>query len=145
VKVVWYDGDYSIPRPDELKHEKRKVVGTGAVVVGDKGKIMHGSHGAGGCRIIPEAKMREFGKPDQKIPRVRGSHQNNWLEAVRNNQPADSPFEYGGALSEIGLLGMIAIQRSGVRLEWNDKAMKFTNDDAANKLVNPPYRGGWKI
>ncbi len=145
VKVVWYDGDYSIPRPDELKHENRKVVGTGAVVVGDKGKIMHGSHGAGGCRIIPEAKMREFGKPDQKIPRVRGSHQNNWLEAVRNNQPADSPFEYGGALSEIGLLGMIAIQRSGVRLEWNDKAMKFTNDDAANKLVNPPYRGGWKI
>jgi len=28
---------------------------------------------------------------------------------------------------------------------WDDKAMKFTNDDAANKLVNPPYRAGWKI
>ncbi|SVD35273.1 uncharacterized protein METZ01_LOCUS388127, partial [marine metagenome] len=46
---------------------------------------------------------------------------------------------------EIGLLGMIAIQRSGVRLEWDDKAMRFTNDDAANKLVNPPYHSGWKI
>ena len=89
--------------------------------------------------------MKAFGRPDKKIPRVWGSHQNNWLEAVRSNQPAGSPFEYGGALSEIGLLGMIAIQRSGVRLEWDDKAMKFTNDDAANKLVNPPYRAGWKI
>jgi len=154
VKVVWYDGDYSIPRPDELKVENRKVVGTGAVVIGNKGKIMHGSHGAGGCRIIPEAKMKEFGRPDQKIPRVRGGHQKDWLEAVRNNQPAGSPFEYGGALSEIGLLGMIAIQRTwgedsagrtGIRLEWDAKAMRFTNDEEANKLVNPPYRAGWKL
>ena len=154
VKVVWYDGDYSIPQPDELKVEKRKVVGTGAVVIGNKGKIMHGSHGAGGCRIIPEAKMKEFGRPDQKIPRVRGGHQKDWLEAVRNNQPAGSPFEYGGALSEIGLLGMIAIQRTwgedsagrtGIRLEWDAKAMRFTNDEEANKLVNPPYRAGWKL
>ncbi len=58
---------------------------------------------------------------------------------------AGSPFEYGGALTEVGLLGMIAIQRSGVRLEWDAKAMKFTNDEAANKLVDPPYRTGWKL
>ena len=64
---------------------------------------------------------------------------------MRNNQTAGSPFEYGGALTEVGLLGMIAIQRSGVRLEWDAKAMKFTNDDAANKLVDPPYRTGWKL
>ena len=130
------------------------MVGTGAVVIGNKGKIMHGSHGAGGCRIIPEAKMKEFGRPDQKIPRVRGGHQKDWLDAVRNNQPAGSPFEYGGAISEIGLLGMIAIQRTwgkdsagrtGIRLEWDAKAMRFTNDEEANKLVNPPYRTGWKL
>ncbi|MED6314054.1 MAG: gfo/Idh/MocA family oxidoreductase, partial [Verrucomicrobiota bacterium] len=136
---------YSIPRPDELKEENRKVVGTGAVVVGDKGKIMHGSHGAGGCRIIPEAKMQAFGKPDQKIPRVRGGHQKDWLDAVRKNQEAGSPFEYGGALTEIGLLGMIAIQRTGVRLEWDAKRMQFINDEKANQLVNPPYRTGWTL
>ena len=98
--------------------------------------------------------MKEFGRPDQKIPRERGGHQKDWLEAVRNNQPAGSPFEYGGALSEIGLLGMIAIQRTwgedsagrtGIRLEWDAKAMRFTNDEEANKLVNPPYRAGWKL
>ena len=70
------------------------------------------------------------------------------------DRPAGSPFEYGGALSEIGLLGMIAIQRTwgedstgrtGIRLEWDAKAMKFTNDEAANKLVDPPYRTGWKL
>jgi hypothetical protein len=30
-------------------------------------------------------------------------------------------------------------------LEWDAKAMKFTNDEAANKLVDPPYRTGWKL
>ena len=151
--MVWYDGDYSIPQPDELVAEKRKVVGTGAVVIGDEGKIMHGSHGAGGCRIIPEAKMREFGRPDKKIPRVNG-HQRDWLDSIRAKKEAGSPFDYGGALSEIGLLGMIAIQRTwgsadsartGLRLEWDAEKMKFTNDDEANKLVNPPYRAGWKL
>ena len=106
---------------------------------------MHGSHGAGGCRIIPEAKMKEFPRPDQSIPRVpAGDHQKDWLNAVRDNKPAGSPFEYGGALTEIGLLGMIAIQRSGTRLEWDAEAMKFTNDSEANALIDPAYRQGWK-
>ena len=52
----------------------------------------------------------------------------------------------GGGSASTEMEQIIAgIQRSGVRLEWDDKAMRFTNDDAANKLVNPPYHSGWKI
>lgn len=146
VKVIWHDGDFTIPQPEELTRENRKVVGIGAVVIGDQGKIMHGSHGAGGCRLIPEARMKEFKLPEQKIARVKGGHhQNDWLDAIRANRPAGSSFEYGGALSEIGLLGMIAIRRAGVRLEWDDAAMKFTNDEEANTFLNPPRRKGWEI
>ena len=99
---------------------------------------MHGSHGAGGCRIIPEAKMREFPRPDKTIPRVpRGNHQEDWINAVRANKQAGSPFDYGGALTEIGLLGMVAIRNSGQRLEWNAETMKFTNNEAANAFIGP--------
>jgi hypothetical protein len=122
------------------------VVGIGAVVIGDQGKIMHGSHGAGGCRLIPEARMKEYSLPVQKIPRIKGGHhQNDWLDAIRENRPAGSSFEYGGALSEIGLLGMIAIHRAGNRLEWDDQNMKFTNDAEANAFLNPPRRKGWEM
>lgn len=145
VKIIWHDGEFSIPAPEELKEDNRKVVGTGAVVIGDEGKIMHGSHGAGGCRIIPEAKMKEFTRPEKTIPRVPGGHhQKDWLNAIRANKPAGSPFDYGGALTEIGLLGMIAIQRSGKRLEWDADAMRFTNDEEANSFIDPAYRQGWK-
>ena len=90
--------------------------------------------------------MKDFKTPEQTIPRVpKGNHQKDWLDAIRENRPAGSSFEYGGALSEIGLLGMIAIRRSGTRLEWDDKVSKFTNDEQANALLTPKYREGWKM
>ena len=146
VKLIWHDGDFGIPQPEELTKENRKVVGIGAVVIGDKGKIMHGSHGAGGVRLIPESSMTGFKVPEKTIQRIaKGNHQGDWLNAIRENRPAGSSFEYGGALSEIGLLGMIAIRRSGTLLEWDGAAMKFTNDEQANVLLTPMYRDGWKM
>ena len=146
VKLIWHDGDIGIPQPEELTKENRKVVGIGAVVIGDKGKIMHGSHGAGGVRLIPEERMKGYKAPQKSIPRIaKGDHHKDWLDAIRENRHAGSSFEYGGALSEIGLLGMIAIRRSGTRLEWDNDAMKFTNDTEANALLTPEYREGWKL
>lgn len=146
VKLIWHDGGIGIPQPEELTQENRKVVGIGAVVIGDKGKIMHGSHGAGGVRLIPEARMKGYKAPEKTFPRLeKGDHHKDWLDAIRENRPAGSNFEYGGALSEIGLLGMIAVRRSGTRLEWDNGAMKFTNDAEANALLTPEYREGWSL
>lgn len=144
VKLVWHEGRQRIPRPAELD-AGRKPVGTGAVVIGDRGTIMYGSHGAGGCRLIPEAKMKAYKRPEPKIPRVRGGHQQDWLNAVREGRQAGSPFEYGGRLSEIGLLGVIAIRMTGKKLEYDEKAMRFTNSDEANRWLNPPCRSGWSL
>src|SRR4051794_13645 len=144
VKLVWFEGRRRIPRPAELEGGRRHV-GTGAVVIGDRGKIVYGSHGAGGCRLIPEAKMRAYKRPEPKIPRVRGSHQQDWLNAIRKGRQAGSPFEYGGRLTEIGLLGVIALRMPGRKLRYDEKAVHFTNCDEANRWLNPPYRRGWTL
>jgi hypothetical protein len=90
--------------------------------------------------------MKGFKAPGKTIPRVpKGNHQQDWIQAIREGRPAGSSFEYGGALSEIGLLGMIAIRRSGTRLEWDGAAMKFKNDEQANGLLTPQYRTGWTM
>jgi predicted dehydrogenase len=146
LKIIWHDGEFKIPRPPELDADA-KVVGTGAVIRGDAGVIMHGSHGASGVRIIPSARHKEFAAKgiEKKIERVKGGHQRDWIDAVRAGREAGSNFEYGGALTEIGLLGVIAIHHPGVRLEWDGKAMKFTNHEAANAMLNPTLHNGWKI
>ncbi|MBU4460680.1 MAG: Gfo/Idh/MocA family oxidoreductase [Verrucomicrobia bacterium] len=144
VKLVWHDGKIPIPRPEELEAD-RKVVGTGAVVIGRNGKIMYGSHGAGGCRLIPESQMKAFKMPDKTIPRVKNGHHRDWLDAIREGRSAGADFDYGARLSEIGLLGMIAIRMGGMKLTYDGDAMRFANSEAANRLLGPPLRPGWTL
>src|ERR1019366_9624782 len=73
VKLVWHDGNNQIPTPQDFAADD-KVPGTGAILFGDKGMIMHGSHGGGGCPLLPEKVMEQYsGKnaPAEKLPRVK--------------------------------------------------------------------------
>ena len=146
VKVVWHDGNTQVPRPADFSADD-KIPGTGAVLFGDKGMIVHGSHGAGGCYLTPEKLMDQYsGKnaPAQKLPRIKG-HAWDWLDAIRGGRQAGSNFGYGGPLSQAALLGVIALRFPGETLKWDDQKMRFTNHAGANALVAPPYRQGWKI
>ncbi len=143
ITMKWYSGTQKIPRPPELE-EGQKSVETGAVVVGDRGTILYGSHGAGGVRLIPETRMKDYKRPAASIPRVKG-HQRDWLQAIRNGTKAGSDFAYGGPLTEIAMLGIIAIKVPGTKLEWDAASMRFKNSREANRFVNPAYRKGWKL
>ncbi|MBM3840819.1 MAG: Gfo/Idh/MocA family oxidoreductase [Verrucomicrobia bacterium] len=143
VTMHWYSGTERIPRPAELgpneKHEE-----TGAVVIGEKGTIVYGSHGAARVRLVPESRMEEYKRPEKTLPRVK-NHQQDWLQAIRNGSKAGSDFSYGGPLTELAMLGVIAIMHPGQKLEWDAAAVRFKNSADANKLLNPPYREGWKL
>jgi predicted dehydrogenase len=143
VTLHWYSGTVPMPRPADLE-PGRHPFEIGAVVLGDKGTIMYGSHGAGGVRIIPEAKMRAYKLPPKSIPRAKEHHQ-DWLNAIRTGGKAGSDFSYGAALSEVGMLGVIAGKLAGTKLEWDGESMKFTNSPEANALVTPAYRPGWSL
>jgi len=143
VTLVWHSGTLKIPRAKELEPD-RKGIDTGAYVYGDKGVIMYGSHGAGGVRIIPETAMKTYKLPEKRIPRVK-EHHDDWLRAIREGRKAASDFSYGGPLTEIAMLGVIALKMPGTKLEWDAQTMKFTNCPEANTFVNPPYRKGWAL
>ncbi|PYK97351.1 MAG: hypothetical protein DME19_16640 [Verrucomicrobia bacterium] len=144
VTLHWYSGTERIPRPKEMEADEKDVE-TGAVVLGDQGTIIYGSHGAGGVRIIPQKKMDEYKRPPKTLPRVKEHHW-DWLQAIRNGTKAGSDFDsYGGPLTEIALLGVIAIRMAGTKLKWDAKRMRFANSKEANQLLNPPYRSGWKL
>jgi predicted dehydrogenase len=146
VKVVWHDGNTTIPRPESFTADD-KVPGTGGIIFGDKGMIVHGSHGAGDCHILPEDLMEQHsGKnaPSPVIPRVKG-HAWDWIEALRTGRPAGSNFDYGGPLTQVASLGLIALRFPGQTLKWDSKGMKFTNHDEANKHLHAVYRPGWSV
>lgn len=144
VTMHWYSGTEKIPRAEALE-EGRKAVATGGVVLGDKGTITYGSHGAGGVRIIPEVEMQAYQQPEKTLPRGL-EHHRDWLDSIRAGVKSGSDFpSYGGPLTELAMLGVIAIKLAGVKLEWDAANMRFTNCEEANPLVKPPYREGWTL
>lgn len=143
ITLHWYSGTRRIPRPPELDADDGDVR-TGAVVVGDKGTIVYGSHGAGGVRLIPHARMDAFQRPARSLPRGL-EHHRDWLDAIRKGRKAGSDFSYGGPLTEVALLGVIALKYPGRKLEWDAAAGRFTNAAEANTWLNPPYRAGWTL
>ncbi len=145
VALTWYDGRLMPPIPPELE-PGRKLPNTGAMIIGEKGTILHGSHGASALRLIPESRMQALVRPPRTLPRVEGGHEQDWIRACKEGsggRPASSEFGYGAALTEFVLLGVAAIRRPNVRLEWDAAAARFTNSPEANALIDPPARAGW--
>jgi len=156
--MYWYDGDrYAPPRPEELGDEEEfiPVMGpgpTGGLVIGDKGKILYGSHGAAEWRIIPESKMEEYmaGRTKAADPRGAGmpdnsAHHLNWLRGCKEGVPTTSDFAYGARLTEIAVLGDIAQRMPGTELQWDSAHMTFPNHPEVSQYLHYRYREGWTL
>ncbi|MCF7972777.1 MAG: Gfo/Idh/MocA family oxidoreductase [Phycisphaerae bacterium] len=145
VTLTWFDGDMRPPRPLALEADRR-IPDKGAVVLGDKGTMMYGSHGAGAVAILPQTRMQTYleNRPEKILKRSPGHHQ-EWLDACKGGPAAGSNFDYGGPLTEIALLGVIAIKLPGQTLQWDATRFEFTNSPEANALMRDPYRAGWSL
>jgi hypothetical protein len=143
VKLSWYDGGLLPPRPKALPDNKG-YGGNGALLLGDMGTIMHGSHGAGGAKLLPDSKLADLDGPKPTIDRV-DDHHRDWIQACKGGKPSSSNFDYGGPLTEMVLLGVIAMQIPDTKLLWDAEKMAFSNNDQASELVTPRFRDGWTL
>ena len=146
VRVTWYDGGRKPPRPAALEAgRKLDQASSNVLFIGSKGVLRCGEYGDS-PRLIPESKMKAYKRPPKTLPRVNGSHEQNWIDACKGKlDQACSYFDYSGPFTEFVVMGNLALRRLGKRLEWDGKNMRFTNDDEANKYVNLPYRSGWSL
>jgi len=143
VKLTWYDG-LRPPRPEEL--EQGRTMGNpegGALFKGTKGKLMCGVYGEG-PRLIPESLMKEYKRPPKTLPRVQGSHEQDWARHCKAGTQPSASFAYSGPLIEMCLLGNVA-RRLDTRIEWDSANLKVTNVPDAQKLIRTPYREGWSL
>ncbi|HUW99716.1 MAG TPA: Gfo/Idh/MocA family oxidoreductase [Phycisphaerae bacterium] len=141
VSLKWFDGGKRPPRPADLEPERKEDFDS--VFYGSKGTMVAGTYG-GGARIIPEAKRQEVPQPEKTIPRSPKGHQGDFLEAARGGPPASSNFDYSGSLTEIVLLGNLALHL-GRKITFDVKNMKAVGYPEANGLIHRPYRPGWVL
>lgn len=142
VKLTWYDGGLLPLNDDRLRG--LKYDDCGALVIGEKGIITHGSHGAGGLKILPFDKNMEIKTPPKLLERKKGHHA-DWLAAIKTGKPASSNFDYGGPLTETVLLGTAASLFRNRELLWDRDNLKITNMEEANAVIHPTFRAGWTL
>jgi len=134
VTLTWYDGGLKPPRPKDLEPGRGM---DDVIYFGDRGTLM-------GHRLIPESKMRSYGRPPKKLARSVGHHK-EWLDACRGGPPAGSNFvDHAGPLTEVCLLGNVAL-RAGRKLNWDGPSLKCLADEEANRHLHREYRKGWTL
>ena len=142
LKLTWYEGTRP-PRPEALEDGRTLPAEGGAVFKGTEGSLVCGVYG-GSPRIVPESAMKAVKLPEKTLPRVEGSHEQDWVRACKEGGKAGADFSYGGALTEVCLLGNVA-KRVDTRIVWDQKNVEVTNLPEANAFIRIPYREGWTL
>ncbi len=141
VKLTWYDGGL-MPEFPAAYDRARSKYRRGVLFVGEKGYIA--CEGAGGppqlALLDPAAT---FDKPQPTLKRSAGHHR-DWIDACKGGPPASSNFEYGARLTEITLLGVLAL-RLGKKIAWDAAQMQVPGTPAADEIIRGTYRQGWEV
>src|SRR5262249_9778548 len=131
--------------PAGLHKEDQRLFGArseGVMYVGDKGLIVAGFNGDN-PRVYPESpkyvtpprQPRQSDDPDHAL--------DQFVAGCKGGPAPLASFETQSPVTESFLLGCLAQRMPGERFEWDTAAMRVTNSEAANKFIDPPYRGQW--
>ena len=153
IKVVWYDGK-KLPERPENAHPQIKLGTNGCLIVGSKMTAMGGSHAS---PPMPIALGKEAYSPAVKdaervwreeLKKTQGcNHYGQWVEACMAGdlKKPGSNFEYSAPMTQVLLLGCIALRFPGTELKWDARRARFTNHAEANRWLASAQRDGFKL
>jgi predicted dehydrogenase len=139
LELTWLDG-YKYP-PDHIREhiDNREYPKQGSMLIGDAGTLLL-PHG-GGPQLFPSETFKGYQRP--KL--AARNHYHHWVDACQGRAKTVAGFDYAGALTEVVLLGTVAIRRPGRELIWDAEQMKITNLPEAERYLRRRYRAGWTV
>ena len=148
-------------QPNQQAAAEPKLPGSGCLLIGDKGKIFSpDDYGASFFVKLNDDKKyingneheaaKDVPKTLPRAPRPQDEgdvrQKAEWFAMMKDpSKPAYSNFDIAAYLTEIILLGAIAL-RVGVKtkLDWDGPSMRSTNVSDAAKFVRRQNRKGWE-
>lgn len=151
VEVRWVNGtrDGHLLKPAEIPRlpaDRVAATPNGMAFVGDAATLfIPDMRASSRPRLYPPERERDFlaAPPPRTLPRPKGDHYQDWINAIRENRAAGAPFAYGAPLTETVLLGTLA-QQTGSPIRWDPEKMRATGAPEADALIKPPIRPGWE-
>ncbi len=140
---TWYDGsEKPSEKLAELVGGATNIPKMGTLIIGTKGVIAV-AHGGSSMPTV----YRNGQKVDESLEKpVSKDHHGEWLDAVRGSGVTPvCDFSYAGPMTELVLMGTVAIRVPGKKLKWNSEKLRFTNSKEASAMVREKYREGWEV
>lgn len=151
IEFHWFDGYPGINKPKSVERVSSEFLNNpklsnGSFIVGEK-ETMFVMPWDESAWVHPQTRMGELKKegriPPKTVPRSAhpGNPQAEWVSACLEGKPPMGSFEYGGALTELTLLGMCGILAKQP-LDYDADKMSFTNAPEMDKYLASlyPYR-----
>ena len=114
----------------------------GGVFVGERGILVYETYG-NNPKVYPAELAAQAERVPKSVPRIDVSHEENWVKACKGEAKASCPFDYAAPLTEVMLLGIVALRAGqGQKIEYDAANMKVKNSPAANAALTREYRHG---
>jgi predicted dehydrogenase len=151
VRLTWYDGGLLPPRPELVPYDVRlnRDSSGGALLIGEGGVMLHGMWGED-PQLYPQTLMEQAARVPQRYSRLNPTYETNWhemdwVDAIRENRDANSPFSYASRLTEVMLLGLVALRAGqGVPIQYDGEQMRVTSHPEVNAFLQREPRSGWE-
>jgi len=143
VLLTWHDGG-RMPHTqlDEVEAGdgdwKDGVWKNACLFLGEQGALLASPYDP--PRLLPDSRFAGV-----ELPAVEDrQHWHEWVDACLSGKRLESGFQYSAHLTEVALLGNVALHYPHTTLNWNGAAGRFAQNDA-NRLLHTPYRAGWGV
>jgi predicted dehydrogenase len=143
VTLHWYDGGLIPMLETDIPYPGGN--GGGGIFVGEKGFLTYETYGDN-PKVYPEAAAARAARVPKTFPRIDMTHEANWAKACKGDAKASAPFDYSARLTEVMLLGIVALRAGqGRRILYDGPNMRVTNVPEANDFLTREYRAGWEL
>ena len=166
VTMYWYDGGNKPPRElfpkrsqfkdangNELikdNNQYNRVLNTGALIVGSKGTMFSpGDYGSDSRHtgVLFNDEFVQQSQVDLEVEYAQSpGHFTEFANAIKGGPESVSNFpSYAGPLTEVILLGNLAVWADGKKIEWDAKNLVATNAPEVMSIVKKTYHNGYSI
>jgi predicted dehydrogenase len=137
VNLMWYDGG---KKPPQELAPGVDYGGNGCLIGCERGTLfMPGEYGQG-ARLVGGGEMPPI------VVEETPSHFAEFVDAIQGRGKTKSNFpDYSGPLTEVVLLGNLAVWAGGDRVEWDARRLRVPGHPEYDALIHPQYRRGWSL
>jgi hypothetical protein len=136
--LSWYDGGKS-PKQELEELAAGAVEPNACLFLGEHGALVASPYQP--PRLLPAEKFANVAIPAGKAV----NHWHQWVDAVRGRGETSAPFEYAAFLTEVALLGNVALHFPHKTLAWDADEVLFPERPEADRYLSSGVRAGWEL